>query len=188
DRPERVRAKSAGVSGRSVACRRVDDRVGELSAAVRADGPAGSAPVGGGAPDDDRLCRAGQRHGWYGGSRCGGGRRARRRGSSRGARVAVTSVVPPVVSSIVVVVVCVVLPVLARLIALLLVLLEVLLALILAFSQSLSALVLQGLALLGGAEPRAPLVLLLPQRVAVELPGATSAGPVAARRPRLSPE
>src|SRR5262249_57023068 len=80
------------------------------------------------------------------------------------------------------------LPVLARLVALVLALLEVLLALILAFSQSLRALILKGLALLGGSEPRSPLVLLLPHRVAVELPGATSAGPVAARRPRLTPE
>jgi len=64
----------------------------------------------------------------------------------------------------------------------LLALLEVLLALILALSLSLGALVLPGLPLLGGPEPRAALVLLLRRRVAIELAG-TSTGPVVTRRP-----
>src|SRR5262249_16600291 len=79
-------------------------------------------------------------------------------------------------------VVGVLLPVIARLVALLLALLLVLLPLILALPLSLGALVLVGLALLGGSEPRASLVLPLRRRVAVVLPS-VSTGLVVARRP-----
>src|SRR5262245_9798276 len=62
----------------SVARRWVDDRVDDVSTAVRVDAPGGSALVIGGAADDDRRWRAGQPPiVWPSG--CGAGRRTARR-------------------------------------------------------------------------------------------------------------
>src|SRR5262249_44331102 len=154
------------------------------------------------ADDDRRRPRTGQRIRWLTGcvagcsaDRCACGGRGRGR-AGIGPTVVSRPVISAVVAAVIVVVVRVVLPVLAPLVgiflavlgcrvALLLALLEILLPLILALSLSLGALVLPGLALLGGAEPRAPLVLPLRRRVAVVLPpiSSGSTGSVVARRP-----
>src|SRR5262245_55027060 len=166
----------------SVACRRVHDRVRDVSTAVRADVPGRSALVVGGATDHDRRrTAAGQRIVWLSscGTSCSADCRARQASCRRRAGVAVATVVSrPVVR----VVVRVVLPVLAPLVGILLPVLTGLVALPLALLQVLLPLVLQGLSLLGSSKPRTALVLPLRRRVAIVLCG-TSTGPVVARRP-----